>query len=180
MKSKEIAKFDGRIVRMAIASAVGLGGLACMNSYAGQQTANLSVTATVSANCTIATGAVAFGTYDPISTHALANLDGTGSVSVTCTSGAATTVTLGQGANAGGGSTDAAPVRRMNAGSNYLSSSLFSDAGRSTVWGNTAGTGVAHTGTGATTAITVYGRVGSGQNVPAGSYSDTVVATVTF
>lgn len=49
-----------------------------------------------------------------------------------------------------------------------------------TYGGNTSGTGVDHTGTGTATSINVYGRVTAGQNVPSGSYSDTVVATITF
>jgi spore coat protein U-like protein len=68
----------------------------------------------------------------------------------------------------------------QNSRSNRLSYFLYSDAGWTTVWANTVGTGVAHTGTATATAITVYGQVTAGQNVPAGSYSDTVVATVTF
>ena len=48
------------------------------------------------------------------------------------------------------------------------------------VWGGTAASDVPHTGTGTETSLTVYGRIPAGQNVPAGSYSDTVVATVTF
>ncbi|WBY09758.1 spore coat protein U domain-containing protein [Sphingomonas sp. 7/4-4] len=28
--------------------------------------------------------------------------------------------------------------------------------------------------------ITVYGRIRAGQNVPAGSYSDTIIVTVTY
>ena len=36
------------------------------------------------------------------------------------------------------------------------------------------------TGTGAAQILSVYGRIGAGQNVPAASYSDTVVVTVTF
>lgn len=103
----------------------------------------------------------------------------TGTVTVTCTSGSAGVITLGQGVNADVGS-DAAPVRRMLAGTDYLSYSLYSDTGRTSVWGNTEVTGVARTGTGAADAVTVYGSVAPGQNVPAGSYSDTVVATVTF
>lgn len=149
-------------------------------SYAGTATSNLSVTATVSANCTISTSAVAFGAYDPVSTNASAALDGAGSVSVTCTNGSAATITLGQGANAATGSTDAAPTRRMVAGTNFLSYALYQEAARTTVWGNTSATGKAHTGTGTSTAISVFGRVSAGQNVPAASYSDTVVATVTF
>jgi spore coat protein U-like protein len=181
MKSKEIAKFDGRILRMAIATAAALGGLACMNSYAGQQTANLSVTATVSANCTISTTAVAFNEYDPIVANASSALDATGAVKVTCTVGSTPKIMLGQGAHAASGSTDAVPLRRMNAGSSYLSYSLFSDAGRSTVWGNTDGTHVSPPpATGTIQTVDVYGRVAAGQNVPVGSYSDTVVATVTF
>src|SRR2546426_5364633 len=82
-------------------------------AFAGTATSNLSVTASVSANCTISTTPVAFGAYDPIGANAAAALNGTGSVSVTCTSGASTTVTLGQGSNADTGSTAAVPLRRL-------------------------------------------------------------------
>jgi spore coat protein U-like protein len=142
---------------------------------------NLSVTASVTANCTITTSAVAFGGYDPITANATTPLDGTGTVSVTCSNGANTTITLGQGSNPGGTSTDAAPARRMTDGSShYLTYSLYQDSGHATVWGNTAGTGHAVTGTGSQTSVTVYGAVDAGQNAPVGSYLDTVVATVTF
>jgi spore coat protein U-like protein len=144
-------------------------------------TSDLSVSASVADNCIISTSPLAFGSYDPISANASSALDNTGSVSVTCTSAASANVTLGQGSNADSGSTDAAPLRRMADGSShYLSYSLYSDSDRSTAWGNTAGTGVDHTGTGESASLTVYGRISAGQNVPAGSYSDTVVATVTF
>jgi spore coat protein U-like protein len=148
---------------------------------AGIATANLSVTASVTANCTITTTAVAFGSYDPVSANASTALTGTGAVNVTCTNGASTTVTLGQGGNAGTGSTDAAPARRLKDGAtDYLTYELYQDNAHTTVWGNTAGTGVANTGTGSQVAITVYGSVDPAQNVPAGSYSDTVLATVSF
>ena len=110
-----------------------------------------------------------------------AALNGTGSVSVTCTSGASTTVTLGQGGNADMGSTAAAPLRRLkDAGTNFLNYTLYSDTGRTTVWGDTGGTGVPHTGDGTLTALTVYGQIPGGQNAAAANYSDTVVATITF
>jgi len=147
---------------------------------AGTATSNLSVSASVSANCTISTSALAFGAYDPVSTNAAAPLDGTGGVTVTCTQGASTTITLGQGTSAKVASTDAVPLRQMADGANRLEYFIYQDAGHSTVWGNTAGTGVGHTGTGTATSITAYGRVSAGQNVPSGSYTDTVVATVTF
>jgi spore coat protein U-like protein len=153
---------------------------AATTTEANTAQANLSVTASVTANCTITTTAVAFGPYDPITTNASTALDGSGSVSITCTSGASATVTLGQGSNADTGSTDAVPVRRLTDGSHFLSYTLYQDTNRTTAWGNTSGTGVASTGTGAAVSLPVYGSVSSGQNVPAGSYTDTVVATVTF
>jgi spore coat protein U-like protein len=141
---------------------------------------NLSVTATVIDNCTISTAALAFGNYDPIVANASSTLDGTGTVTITCTSGASALVTLGQGANADTGSTGAAPLRRMTDATNFLSYALYSDSGHTLVWGDDATVDVARTGTGAADPLTVYGQVDAAQNVPAGSYSDTVAATVTF
>ena len=64
---------------------------------AATATANLGVSATVTNNCTISTAALAFGSYDPVVTHASTNLDGTGTVVVACTKGVAPTVGLGLG-----------------------------------------------------------------------------------
>jgi len=147
---------------------------------AGTATANLSVTATVSASCSISTTPLAFGAYDPVGANAATPLDATGGVVVTCTNGSSTTVTLGQGLNANTGSSDTTPLRRMVSGANFLSYTLYQNAGHTTVWGNTAGTGAAHTGSGTATTVPVYGRIPAGQNVATGSYADTVVATVTF
>jgi spore coat protein U-like protein len=149
-------------------------------AFAGTATANLNVSALVSANCTLSASPLAFGSYDAVFANATTDLDGAGSVSVNCTNGSTATITLGQGANADAGSVDAAPLRRIKSGSNYLSYVLFQDSARTTAWGNTAGTGVGHTGTGTINNISVYGRLAAGQNVPAGSYADTVIATVTF
>ncbi|SEI88474.1 Csu type fimbrial protein [Frateuria terrea] len=172
-----------KIFKSALAAAVlialsSLGGTA----YAATATSDLPVSASVTATCTIdASGGLAFGAYDPVVTNASTDLTGQGTIDTTCTNGASVTVTLGQGANADTGSSDAAPVRRMLSGaSDYLSYQLYSDSGRSTVWGNTAGTGAPVTGTGTVVSTTVYGLITAGQNVPSGSYSDTVVATVTF
>jgi spore coat protein U-like protein len=150
-------------------------------SAGSPQTANLSVTSNISANCTITTLPVAFGAYDPVVANATTALPGTGTITTTCTTGAAPVITLGQGSNAGGGSTDAAPVRQMANGSSKMAYGLFQDVGHATVWGNTGGTAPASvTGTGVAQNATVYGLVPAGQNLPSGSYTDTVVATVTF
>lgn len=151
-------------------------------AFAGTDTSNLTVSATVEANCTIdASGGLAFGTYDPVSANSAtgADLDNTTStISTTCTNGSAATITLGEGANAQGGSTPAAPLRQMISGSDLLSYNLYTDSAGGTVWDDTTGKSI--TGTGAADPVTVYGRIAKGQAVPVGSYSDTVIATVTF
>ena len=163
------------------AAVVVLGGLQAKPASAGTATANLSVTATVSADCTISTAPVAFGTYDPVVTNLSTALNGTGTITTTCTTGAAPIITLDQGANPTGGSTAAVPVRQMASGSDRLGHFLYQNVGRTTVWGNTVGSAPSSVaGTGVAQNFTVYGAVTGGQNVPTGSYADTVGATVTF
>jgi spore coat protein U-like protein len=150
-------------------------------AQAGTATANLSVSASVAANCTISTSALSFGSYDPVSTNASTPLSGTGGVTVTCTSGASAAITLDAGTTPAAGSSNAVPLRQVGDGTgDLLAYALYQDAPHTTAWGNTSGTGIGDTGNGTAQSITVYGSVAAGQNVPAGSYSDTVTATVTF
>jgi spore coat protein U-like protein len=171
-------KMSARMLTVAGATALALGVVS--GTQAATEVANLGVSATVSANCTIATTPVAFGQYDPVVAHASADLGATGTVSVTCTNGAPVTITLGQGPDPGASSTDAVPVRRMKSGANYLSYQLFQEGTHDNIWGNDASSDVANTGNGLNQDITVYGLVTGGQNVPTGNYADTIVATVTF
>lgn len=174
------SNFKQTAVRTLLASAFGL---VCatfgVNGYAATTTGNLAVSASVAANCTISAGSVAFGAYDPIVANATSAKSATGAVTTTCTNGSAAYITLSQGLDPATGSTDAAPVRQMISGSNSLKYFLYSDTS-STVWGNTGSSGKGDTGTGTTSALTVYGSVPAAQNVPVGTYADTVVATVTF
>jgi len=144
-------------------------------AQAGSTTTNLNVSATVTNNCSISTADLAFGTYDPIATNASSPKDSTGTVTITCTTGAVTNVALDTGANNSG------TTRRMKAGSNYLTYEIYQDSGRTTVWGS--GTSKLDTGTAPNfnaRSFTAYGRITAGQDVPSGSYTDTVVATVNF
>ena len=80
------------------------------SSLTGQSaTASLTVSASVSKNCTITTAPVTFGAYDPVTANATAPLDATGTVTVTCTKGAVAKG-LGPGSNAQGA------TRRMTQG----------------------------------------------------------------
>ena len=174
-------KMSARLLTVAGATALVLGGISGAQALTAQ--ANLNVQATVAANCTISTTAVDFGAYDPIVANLTTDLTAPagGKVTLLCTNGASATVTLGQGSNADTGSTAANPTRRLKHGTtDYLSYTLYSDAGLTTEWGDTAPTGVAHTGTGATANLPVYGVVPQAQNQPVGVYTDVVLATVTF
>jgi spore coat protein U-like protein len=144
---------------------------------AATATANLGVSATVTNNCTISTSALAFGSYDPVVANAATNLDGTGTVTVACTKGTTATVGLGLGSNASGS------TRRMSDGAGgFLTYELYQDSGHVTVWGNAGGGLLSPAAAPSKTArnFTVYGQVAANQDVAAGSYSDTVVATVNF
>jgi spore coat protein U-like protein len=144
---------------------------------AASQTTNLSVTASVAANCTIATATLAFGAYDPVGTNSSTGTDltGTGTVTISCTKGAVTSVELGLGANASGSQ------RRLTNGTDFLNYDIFQDGGHTTAWGT--GTAKKNTGTSTSKAPvdhTTFGLVPKGQDPGTGSYTDTVVATVNF
>ncbi|HLG55782.1 MAG TPA: spore coat U domain-containing protein [Vicinamibacterales bacterium] len=172
MRSNKFLGMAAAVSGMAIVAA-GFGSTAS----AATATANLGVSATVTNNCTISTAALAFGSYDPVVANASTDLDGTGTVTIACTKGATATIGLGLGSNASGA------IRRMkDAGTNYLTYELYQDAGRVTVWEN-AGAGLLSPVAAPSKVarnFTVYGRVTSNQDVPAGSFNDTVVATVNF
>jgi spore coat protein U-like protein len=136
----------------------------------------MSVTATVTANCTVSTTALAFGNVNTISGS---NVDSTGSLSITCTNGTAWAASAGVGSGSGASYAN----RRMTAGANLLNYNIYTTAARTTVWGDgTSSTAtIGGSGTGGAQSVTVYGRVGSGQtSVPAGAYADTVAVTVTY
>jgi spore coat protein U-like protein len=137
---------------------------------AATATATFTVIATVAASCTVSAASLAFGNY------VRADLDGTTTVTVNCNSG--TIYDGGLNASATAGSTVATCI--MKSGTNSLNYTLYTNSGRTTVWGNTVGTDtVAGTGNGTDQPLIVYGRVLDGQQAPSGSYTDSVTATIT-
>jgi spore coat protein U-like protein len=151
-------------------------GLVSVGAFAGNTSGNLSVTANVSSSCVInTTSAMAFGSYNPAGGTATT---GAGTFTLQCTNGASPTVLMSQGANPGTGSTDTTPVRQMANGSFMLTYQLYSDSARSLVWNNV--TGVSEPSNGTLQTVNIYGSIPAGQNVGAGSYTDTVVVNVNY
>ena len=122
--------------------------------------------------CLIGATGVAFGPYDP---RSASTTDGVGTLTFTgCT--AAYTIALSSG------SSNSYALRKMAAGPYNLNYNLYTDIGRTIVWGDgTGGTSVRSiSGAPDGAAYPVYGRIPAAQNLGAGSYSDQVIVTVTF
>lgn len=131
----------------------------------------------------VSTSNVAFGTITDIGTS-LTNHNATGAVVTKCNYGTAYTIYLGDGNNRISGG-----YRRMAYGSYLMPYQLYKDSTYSAVWDATGGTtatggsgGVTSTGTGANQTFVVYGQIPKGVTLPTvpGSYTDTVVVTVTY
>jgi spore coat protein U-like protein len=134
-------------------------------------TGTFSVTSTVVPGCSISANPLSFGTY----TGVVAN--GTTTLTVQCPSGTPYNVGLDQGQASGATVT----TRRMMNGSNTLNYTLYSDSARTKNWGNTVGTDtVAGSGSGANQSLTVYGQIPASQRPVPGSYTDTIIATLTY
>ena len=143
----------------------------------------LSGTVSAATTCSLASGNVVFGNYDVFSNS---SLDTTTSLVVTCTrSGGPQNVNLDIGIGAGtyGGTTSSRKMKTI--GGDLLGYNLFKDAGKTAVWGQVSGvdtfrqTLAVPNNSSAKLTATIYGRIPSSQDVFKGSYSDSVVITVT-
>lgn len=148
--------------------------LAAPAAHAATASDTMTVTAIVVQSCQVVANDLSFGAYNPIATT---DLDATTTLDVTCTSGTGYIVSM----DAGIGSGATIATRKMTSSGNTLNYSLYRNAARTQVWGQTSGTDtVAGTGTGTAQSLTVYGRAPAAQAAPPGSYSDTVTVTVTY
>jgi spore coat protein U-like protein len=131
-------------------------------------------------SCSVSATTVSFGSYLPAAT-----LDSTGNISVTCTVlilglNVAYEVRLSTG---GSGSF---ANRNMLSSGHVLNYNLYTDAGRSSIFGDTTSGTSSITDSynlallSRTRDYTVYGRIPSGQNPFAGSYQDTIIVSVIY
>ncbi|MDK9696194.1 MAG: spore coat U domain-containing protein [Siculibacillus sp.] len=161
-----------RKVLLAISPAVI--GIVAGEACAATANTNLGVTLTISAQCVVAGGAVAFGPQGVLSSI----IDSNGSFSVTCTSGTPYSIGLDQGLF--GLLVSARKMRSSTTGAE-VSYALYLDAARTLNWGNLIGSLLSNTGTGDTQTINVYGRI-LPQATPAAAsdYTDTVTISVSY
>ena len=143
----------------------------------GRSSANMQVNANVIRKCTITTQPMAFGNYDPVLANATAPLDVQTTITVACTKGTSIDIAMDAGDNAAG------TQRRMVDGRRtFLNYEVYKDASRTQRWGEIFGQrydgGVAPSRD--PRQFIAYGRVPGGQDVPEGTFQDTVLVTVQF
>jgi len=146
------------------------------NSYAAQSTGAFAVTASVTASCTVSGSPLAFGDFNALG----GNVDGTSTLTATCTNGSPYTIGLSAGTSAGATVT----TRKLTHTDAIalLDYTLSPVASGGTNWDLIGGTTTAAgTGSGEAQEITVFGQIPAGQTgAIVGAYSDTITATIDF
>jgi len=148
------------------------------------KTANDNLTMKIANACVANNATVSFPQYLPNSPTAV-TAAGNGA-SIACNVNDSWSIKASTGGNpthASGTCGAATCTRAMADGAgHYIGYELFIGAccSGTTVWGTTAGHLITGTGDGTAQAIAFWGMVAASQNVPAGTYTDTVVATYTF
>ena len=177
--------------KIAIASATAALFSVGQSASAGQVTSPLSVTATVSANCAITTAPSNFsGAYDPVSANAATDLLFTPSIVFKCTkSSGSVNVGVTLGANSTGPG-----LRRLNdGGTNYLNYNIYQPSAvggaaacaYTTAYDTSGGglfgvAGANFTTSSTNVTVKLCGQVPQAQDVPTGTYTDSVTVQVNF
>ncbi|MGE8598024.1 MAG: spore coat U domain-containing protein [Acinetobacter calcoaceticus] len=162
-------------------------GLSCGDLIGGWDSGDTLLTANfvVPSMCQLnSTSTVDFGNINDISTTKQ-DYTAQGAVNSTCNFGTPYSIYLGDGNNRISGG-----FRRMTNGNNeYIPYQLYKDSNYSTVWDATGGVtnvggagGVSKTGSGSAQTTPVYGKIPQSTSIAStpGSYSDSVVVTVTY
>lgn len=124
-------------------------------------------------SCSLTTTPVSFGIYN---VYATTNPGSSGQITVTCNpANTPYTVALNGGSNG----TISQRKLKLVSGSDTLSYNLYTDATRSTLWGDGTTNGVTVASSNSTP-LTVYGAITVLQDVSVGTYTDSVTVTATF
>ena len=138
-------------------------------------TANLTISATVAEGAVLVAEPATFDSVDVTSGVSIAQAQ----LKVQLPSGTVAVILLDQGVNPGATSQDAVPQRQMS-GPNGVKLAYTIAQANGSAWGNAADTGMDYVGTGSSKALTVTVKIVDGQNVPVGTYSDTINVTIKF
>jgi spore coat protein U-like protein len=152
-----------------------LGILPSAGLYA-QQTASTTfrVAVSVQAACEVTATDLDLGTH---AAEAGSPHQGTTLLRATCTPDSSYNIRLNDGTSPGA----TVNQRKMVSGAQVRNYQLYSEAQRSTVWGNTTGTDTANgVGTGLSQDHTVFGAVPAAQVIPASGYAETIIVRIYY
>lgn len=135
----------------------------------------IAVSLTVVDDCVLKTNPLNLGSTGVVD----ANVDSTTTIVIECTKDSPYQIALDGGLNA---TADNVNTRKVTNGSETLGYQLYSDVAGGVVWGHTVGVNTVgdDEASGADETYTIYSRVAPHQNAPAGSYTDTVTATIWY
>jgi spore coat protein U-like protein len=134
--------------------------------------APFTVQANVDRTCNVTAQNINFGNRGFLT----AAIDAPGGLSVTCTLNLPYSISLDGGTSGATSPTQ----RKMVLNGAAVIYGLYQDAARTLPWGTAVGQIVTGTGTGAVQNLAIYGRVEAQTTPVPGTYTDTVVATVTY
>lgn len=164
--------------RISITAAVIAGSavLAAPSAFAGNTVGgDIHVGLTVVDECTIATNNLTF----PVTGIVNSPVDTTADMTIECTKHTPYAISLD-----GGGTNNVAGRQLVNGSypSDPVNYQLYWDSGHLHPWGETVGTDTVDSAdaTGGDETHTIYARIPSHQNVPVGTYTDTIIATIWY
>jgi spore coat protein U-like protein len=132
-----------------------------------------TVSVTIDPHCGVTATMLDFGTAGVLQTE----VDGTNTLFVTCSATTPYSISLNGGLT---GAVDPTQ-RKMSKGAETVTYGLYRNSGRTQPWGDSIGSNtVAGVGTGLAQSFAIYGRVPSQPTPSPGTYTDTVVVTVTY
>ena len=157
----------------AVTATVQFGFTTCTSGFQQVGSFTFSTTASVIKSCNVSAGNLAFGSTGTLTSA----IPGQSQISLQCSSGTGYAIGLDGGTS---GATDPTQ-RKMIAGAESVTYGLYRDSAYSLPWGSTPGSNVlSGSGTSLTQSIPVYGLVPVQATPPPGTYTDTIVLSVTY
>lgn len=129
------------------------------------------------------TNGVDFGSYDPFVAN---DINSTGAVEVECSKNGGGKAPYSYELRLSAGSSGSYTGRQLVSGTSTLDYQLYTDSSRTVVWGDGSGSTATVTSTGSlaggaiVNGHTIYATLIAGQNVAAGTYTDTITVTVMY
>jgi len=123
-------------------------------------------------------GTINFGSHTSLFEEAEGEVVGSSGIAIQCTPGVAPVLTFGAGLNDGEGEGGNRAMVHESDTDKFVGYGLYTDSHRASLIA--VGAGVTLNGNGSAQSVRIYGKAFGGTALPAGTYSDTVLVTLTI